>query len=150
MHTFFPVLFSLAASAAAGTSGLSRSHAPIPSEMGGATQHYVGTVVLEGRYQEGLSGDLCFLPRAESLRHLLVVPHGAEVCFSNEEQAQYLLGVGAAVSAIDTTSICGMDGKAKILISGLWVGRGDASMWYTTKLVRVLERSRPRLIACGG
>jgi len=147
MSTSVALLSSLLALSASAP-GLVRSNAPIPVEND-ATERYVGHVTISGQYVEDQGGELCFRPDPASLKRLKVVTAHATLCFSNEEHAAKLLDAASAIKEIDTQRVCGLSGWATIVVSGLWVGNGPSTRWYTTRLVRVQKRAPARLIACG-
>lgn len=147
MKLFLALVLSLQASATP-ASGFTRVLGPLPPESD-ASEHYAGQVVLSGRYVEDEAGELCFQPDSSSARRTKVVPAESRLCFSNEEQAATLLGATQAAAALDSEKVCGMVGAATIVVSGLWVGDGPATRWYTTCLVKVVKRAPPYFLACG-
>jgi hypothetical protein len=96
------------------------------------------------------AGDLCFLPSRPSLGKLFSVVDALDLCFSNEEQAAEMLEISSAIESIDTKIICGIEGKATVVISDLWVGDGPVTTCHTTQLASVISKQSPKSLSCGG
>ncbi len=103
-----------------------------------SNEYFKGIVELSGQYEALQDGELCFVPES---KYSTLFPYGKQrVCFTNEERAEQLFGVSAAISTIDAKKICGVCGDGRIVVSGLITGMEDASRWYVTTLLSVLVK----------
>jgi hypothetical protein len=109
---------------------------------------YQGLVTLEGEYFVDESGTLFFSPNKRYMKNLPEFSRNSAIGFSNQAVAIDELGLRKILTKMDLAENCGLHGKAVISISGMTVGDGPSSKWYTTAYVKVKSTSKPLLAAC--